>query len=60
MTQQELAVLLECDQTYVSKYENKQRRLDIIELRDICSILGTDLLSFIRDFERIITSGEDK
>ena len=54
MTQQELAMLLCCDQGYISKYESGQRRLDIIEVRKICNCLGVDLLTFVSDLEQKI------
>ncbi|MDY5450210.1 MAG: helix-turn-helix transcriptional regulator [Clostridia bacterium] len=54
MTQQELAMLLNSDQGYVSKFESGQRRLDIIEVRTICNHLGVNLVSFVNDLETII------
>lgn len=50
LTQTELAQLLQKPQSYVSKYENGERRLDVIEFLDICYLLGvppTTLLSQI-------------
>ena len=37
MTQQQLATLLARPQSFVSKYENAERRLDVIEFLDVCS-----------------------
>lgn len=39
LTQAELALLLGMDQSYVSKYENFIRKIDCIELFDICHVL---------------------
>ena len=39
LTQLELASLLGMDQSYVSKYENFIRKIDCIELFDICNVL---------------------
>ena len=39
MTQQQVADKLDKPQSYVAKYENCERRLDIVELEDICKIL---------------------
>lgn len=39
ITQQELAALLDRPQSYVSKYESGERRLDFIEVLDICDAL---------------------
>lgn len=59
MTQQELAALLGCSQTYISKYEQSQKRLDIIEVRKICNCLGVDLIELISEFEERLRMGEN-
>ena len=51
LTQSELASRLARDQTFVSKYESGERRLDILELREVCQALGTDLIAFIRKLD---------
>lgn len=50
-TQVDLASRLGTDQSYVSKYERAERRLDIIELRSVCSALGIDFVEFVSSFE---------
>ena len=57
MTQQELATVLGCGQSYVSKYEQGQKRLDIIEIRNICHCLGLSLPELISDFESRLKEG---
>lgn len=57
MTQQELATNLGFSQTYVSKYEQCQKRLDIIEVRNICHCLGLTLSEFIAEFEERLNLG---
>lgn len=52
VTQVDLAALLGTDQSFVSKYERCERRLDIIELRQICVAIGTNLRDFIDRFEK--------
>jgi transcriptional regulator with XRE-family HTH domain len=52
ITQVELANQLGADQSYVSKYERSERRLDIIEVRTICRVLKVDLLDFVTTFEK--------
>lgn len=51
MTQQELASVLGCSQSYISKYEHCQKRLDIVETRRICRSLSVALLDLIADYE---------
>ena len=48
LTQSELASRLDRDQTFVSKYETGERRLDILELRDVCRALSVDFKDFVR------------
>lgn len=38
-------------QSFVSKYESGERRLDLLELRQICEVLGLTLGEFVRRFE---------
>ncbi|MCC8472352.1 helix-turn-helix domain-containing protein [Xanthomonas phaseoli] len=52
MTQTDLANALGKPQSYVSKYESGERRLDLIELSDLCSVLGISLHDFVSLFER--------
>ena len=46
VTQTELAERLGRPQSFVSKYENGERRLYLIEFLDIASTLGIDTLDF--------------
>ena len=52
LTQSELASRLSRDQTFVSKYESGERRLDVLELREVCQAIGTDFLAFIRKLDK--------
>jgi len=47
----ELAELLGVPQSFVSKYEAGDRRLDILELREVCQATGVTLQEFIRKLE---------
>jgi len=51
ITQVDLAASLGTDQSFVSKYERLERRLDVIELRAVCSLLGLDFVTFVAEFE---------
>jgi transcriptional regulator with XRE-family HTH domain len=42
MTQQQLADRLHRPQSYVSKYERGQRRLDVVEMIEIAEVLNVD------------------
>src|SRR4051812_7667320 len=51
VTQIDLAKALGQTQSFVSKIEVGDRRLDVIQLRTICRVLGTSLPAFIRSLE---------
>ena len=54
LTQVDLAERIERDQTFVSKYESGQRRLDALELREICQAIGITLEEFARRLEKAL------
>lgn len=54
LTQTELASHIEKDQTYVSRYESGQRRLDILEVREICQAIGITLEEFVKRLEKAL------
>lgn len=54
VTQQALADKIGQPQSYVSKYEAGERRLDILELREVCDCLGVTLAEFARQLERAL------
>ena len=56
VTQMELGERLGTDQSFVSKYERGERRLDVMELRSICKALDLDLLEFLADVEARLKS----
>ncbi|MCC6568306.1 MAG: helix-turn-helix transcriptional regulator [Anaerolineales bacterium] len=49
--QVELANRLGLPQSFVSKYESGDRRLDILELRKVCEAIGIPFEEFIRELE---------
>ena len=51
LTQVELAERLGESQSFVSKCERGERRIDFIELREFCKAMNTSLGNFIRRFE---------
>jgi len=50
LTQAQLGETLGRDQTFVSKYESRERRLDVLELRNICKALDASFLQVISEF----------
>ena len=52
LTQIQLADKLRRPQSFVSKYESGERRLDLIELREICETLKISLADFVKRFEK--------
>ena len=55
LTQVELAKRLKQPQSFVSKCENGERRLDVLELRHWCLALSADLVDVIRTVEKKLT-----
>jgi transcriptional regulator with XRE-family HTH domain len=53
LRQADVAQRIRQPQSFVSKYESGERRLDLIELRAVCEALGVTLSQFVRRFEDI-------
>lgn len=51
LTQTEVSEALGKTQSYVSDIERGVRRVDVIELRDLCEVYQTDLVHLLRAFE---------
>lgn len=54
LRQSDLATLLNVPQSFVSKIESGERRIDLIELRAILKCTNTDITEFIIEFEKKI------
>jgi transcriptional regulator with XRE-family HTH domain len=50
LTQQDLAAKLKKPQSFVSKYERGERRLDVVEFGEVARALGRDPIRFLRKF----------
>ncbi len=50
LTQAQLAEKIGQTQSYVSKYEHGEQRLDLIELEAVCDAAGISLLSFVERY----------
>ncbi len=51
LRQVDLAKRLRQPQSFVSKYESGQRRLDLVELRQVCEAIDITLEEFVRKYE---------
>lgn len=51
MTQAQFAQALERPQSFASDIERGLRRLDLVQLRDICKALNISLVEFVQRFE---------
>jgi len=54
LRQVDMANALRKPQAFVSYYESGARRLDLLELRQICGILGIPLIELVRRFEKLL------
>ena len=54
LTQVGIARRLGQPQSYVSKYESGERRLDLVEIREVCQAAGLSLEDFARRWEEVI------
>lgn len=59
LTQADLAERLGQTQSFVSKVERGERRLDVVELRAFCEVLGVSFSSFAKRLERILNDGSN-
>lgn len=56
LTQQTLAKSLNKPQSFVAKYENGERRLDVIEFLLVTRIIGVDPCNILRKVEQEISN----
>jgi transcriptional regulator with XRE-family HTH domain len=50
LTQGQIAEIIGQTQSYVSKYENGEQRLDLIELEAVCKAASIPLTEFVRRY----------
>ena len=55
LTQQNLAEKLNKPQSFVSKYESGERRLDLIEFLEVAEALQFDVFEFIKKLQKDIS-----
>lgn len=56
LTQVDLSDAVGKSQTFVSDVERGVRRLDVVELWEVCQAMGLDLTAFIAEFQAAIES----
>lgn len=60
VTQSQLAVTLLRPQSYVSKYERGERRLDVVEFLEVAKTLGIDPTDFLQLLEDALSPAASK
>lgn len=56
MVQEQVSDSLGKPQSYISKIERGERRLDVLELRVLCRLYGKDLSAFARQLEAALNA----
>ncbi len=59
LRQDDVAERLGRPQSFVSKYESGERRLDILELYDVCGALGITLKDFVNQLQAILADDKN-
>ncbi len=54
LTQAQLAERLGRPQSFVSKYETGERRLDVVEFLELAQVLGIDPVELLREVQKAI------
>lgn len=58
LRQEDIASRLGEPQSFVSKYESGERRLDLIELKQICDAIGISLAEFVQRYEKAVDEAQ--
>ena len=59
LSQEELAERLGESQSFVSKCERGERRLDVVELRSFCNAIGVSFLDFMTQVGRLLDEEQE-
>ena len=60
LRQVDLAKRLGVPQSMISKYEVGERRVDLLELRDICAALDISLPEFVQKLENLLSKDNNE
>lgn len=60
LTQVELAEMLQKPQSYVSKFESGERKLDFVEVMHVCAALETKPTALIELYEKLLGSSGNR
>lgn len=60
MTQTQLARVMRKRQTWISDVEVGTRRLDVLELRDLCEALGVNFSNFVKRVDRALRAANQR
>ena len=60
LRQTDVAERLGTPQSFVSKYEIGERRLDLVELAQVCDALGIELTELVKQFEKAARGGRQR
>jgi len=55
VTQVELAEKLSETQSQISKWERGERRIDLVQLRTFCQVIGVSLSEFVAEFDKRVS-----
>lgn len=58
LTQEQVAKRLQQTQSFVSKCERGERRIDVVELRAFCFAIGMPFTEFVKHLEAAIQQGQ--
>jgi transcriptional regulator with XRE-family HTH domain len=56
LTQEQLAEKLGATQSFISKCERGERRIDALELRAFCLAMGVSMTAFVAELEQILSN----
>jgi transcriptional regulator with XRE-family HTH domain len=57
LTQVDVADAIGRPQSFISEYERGHRRLDLVELKEVCEACSTTLRKLVNEYQRRLESG---